>query len=121
MKALAQAREPESVAEVRSFLGLANYSSRFIPQFATLSVPLRRLTKKDVPFVFGTEQKRSFRALKTSLSDTGTLAYFDKNAPSKVIADASPVGLGAVLVQEQRGEEIAVWYASRSLTDCERR
>ena len=120
-KALAQAREPESVAEVRSFLGLANYSSRFIPQFATLSEPLRRLTKKDVPFVFGTEQKRSFRALKKSLSDTGTLAYFDKNAPTKVIADASPVGLGAVLVQEQRGEEVAVCYASRCLTDCERR
>ena len=121
VKALAQAREPENVAEVRSFLGLANYSSRFIPQFATLSEPLRRLTKKDVPFVFGAEQKRSFRALKKSLSDTGTLAYFDKNAPTKVIADASPVGLGAVLVQEQGGEQVAVCYASRSLTDCERR
>ena len=121
VEALAQAREPENVAEVRSFLGLANYSSRFIPQFATLSEPLRRLTKKDVSFVFGTEQKRSFRALKKSMSDTGTLAYFDKNAPTKVIADASPVGLGAVLVQEQGGEQVAMCYASRSLTDCERR
>ena len=74
-----------------------------------------------MPFVFGTEQKRSFGALKKSLSDTGTLAYFEKNAPTKVIADSSPVRLGAVLMQEQRGEQVAVCYASRSLTDCERR
>ena len=73
VKALAQAREPENVAEVRSFLGLANYSSRFIPQFATLSEPLRRLTKKDAPFVFDAEQKRSFRALKKSSRAGGHL------------------------------------------------
>lgn len=85
--------------EVRSFLVLANYSSRFIPQFVTLSELLRRLTKKNVPFHFSPEQKRSFKALKKILSDAGH--YYDKKAPTKVIAEACPVGLGAVLVQEQ--------------------
>ena len=116
-----QAREPENVAEVRSFLGLANFSCRFIPQFATLSESLRQLTKKDVKFHFGPDQRRSFEALKKSLAGAGTLAYFDKKAPTNVIADASPVGLGAVLVREQHGEQVAVCYASRSLTGCERR
>ncbi|KAJ8414520.1 hypothetical protein AAFF_G00037220 [Aldrovandia affinis] len=37
VRAVAEAREPENAAEVRSFLGLVGYSSRFIPQFATLS------------------------------------------------------------------------------------
>ena len=96
-----QAREPENVAEVRSFLGLANFSCRFIPQFATLSESLRQLTKKDVIFHYGPEQRRSFEALKKSLSRAGTLANFDKKASTNVIADASHVGLGAVLVQEQ--------------------
>ena len=50
VKAVVEAREPESVSEVRSFLGLLNYSGRFIPDLATLSEPLRRLTKKDVEF-----------------------------------------------------------------------
>ncbi|KAJ8357908.1 hypothetical protein AAFF_G00056420 [Aldrovandia affinis] len=36
VRAVAEAREPENAAEVRSFLGLVGYSSRFIPQFATL-------------------------------------------------------------------------------------
>ena len=38
-----------------------------------------------------------------------------------MIADASPVGLGAVLVQEQGGELRVISYASRSLSDTERR
>ena len=49
------------------------------------------------------------------------LAYFDRGAPTEVIADASPVGLGAVLVQKVDGERRAVCYASRSLGDTERR
>lgn len=55
------------------------------------------------------------------MDEAGTLAYFDKNAPSKVIADASPVGLGAVLVQSQDGAWVPICYASRSLTECERK
>ena len=111
VKAVLEAGEPTSTTEVRSFLGLANYSSRFIPHFSTLSEPLRRLTRKETPFNF----------LKQKMAEACTLAYFDKNAPTKIITDASPVGLGAVLVQEQGGVWTPVCYASRSLTDCEQR
>ena len=121
VKAVLEAGEPTSTTEVRSFLGLANYSSRFIPHFATLSEPLRRLTRKETPFNFGPEQKKSFESLKQKMAEACTLAYFDKNAPTKIITDASPVGLGAVLVQEQGGVWTPVCYASRSLTDCEQK
>ena len=47
--------------------------------------------------------------------------YFNKNAQTKVIADASPVGLGAILVQQQGEELRVISYASRSLSDTERR
>uniref|UniRef100_A0AAV2MLX7 Gypsy retrotransposon integrase-like protein 1 n=1 Tax=Knipowitschia caucasica TaxID=637954 RepID=A0AAV2MLX7_KNICA len=121
VRALEEAREPENASEVRSFLGLAGYSSRFIPQFATISEPLRRLTKKEVPFVFGPEQQVAFETLKLKLAEAGTLAYFHKDAPTKVIADAGPVGIGAVLIQEQQGAMVPICYVSRSLTDCETR
>ena len=39
VRAVTEAREPESDTEVQSFLGLVGYSSRFIPQFATMSEP----------------------------------------------------------------------------------
>ena len=53
------------------------------------------------------EQQQSFDELKKRLASAEILGYFDKNAQTKVIADASPVGVGAVLVQQQ-GEELRV-------------
>ena len=46
VKAVVEAREPQTATEVRSFLGLVNYSARYIPDLATISAPLRELTKK---------------------------------------------------------------------------
>lgn len=72
-------------------------------------------------FEFWPEQRQSFNALKEELAIASTLVYFDKDAPTKVFANASPVGLGAVLVQIQKGETVPICYVSRCLTDCERR
>lgn len=113
VRVLVETREPENASEVCSFLGLAGYSCRFIPQFAAISEPLWRLTKKDVPYVFGPEQKEAFETLRKKLAEASRLAYFDK--------DAGPVGIGAVLIQEQHGVMVPICYVSRSLTDCERR
>ncbi|XP_033725232.1 uncharacterized protein K02A2.6-like [Pecten maximus] len=122
VKAVLDAREPTTASEVRSFLGLVNYSARFIPDLATISAPLRKLTKKDEEFVWGAEQQVAFNVLKKCLAQAETLGYFDKNAKTQVITDASPVGLGAVLVQEsQSGESRVICYASRSLSDTEKR
>ncbi len=119
--AVTETKPPENAKELRSFLGLANYSSRFIPRFATLTDPLRKLLDKDVAYHFGPEQQAAFAQLKKAMAQAVTLAYFKKDAPTKVIADASPVGLGAVLVQKQDGYEVPVCYASRSLSKCEKR
>ena len=69
----------------------------------------------------GKEQEVAFNELKKRLAKTDTLRYFDSAAKTRVITDASPVGLGAILVQEQNGEERVICYASRSLTDVEKR
>lgn len=61
VRAVVEARVPENASEVCSFLGLAGYSSWFIPQFASVSEPPQRLTKKDTPFHFGPEQKQALR------------------------------------------------------------
>ena len=98
-----------------------NYCDRFIPDLATISEPLRRLTKTGTPFVFGKEQKEVFNELKKRLSSAETLGYFDKDAPTQVISDASPVGLGAVLTQVYKDGPRIISYASRSLTDTETR
>ena len=122
VKALQEARAPNDSAEVRSFLSLVNLSGRFISDLATKAEPLRRLTQKNVPFKWEKDQETAFQELKNSLTDVDTLAYFNPALKTKVIADASPVGLGAVLLQEQgEGAWRAVCYASKSLSAVERR
>ena len=121
VRAIVDVREPQSASEVRSFLGLANYNARFIPDFTTVAEPLRSLTKKGVHFEFGEEQKNAFNELKRRLSSAETLGYFDKDAKTLIIADARPVGLGAILIQEQQGRKRVISYASKSLSAVERR
>ena len=55
---------PENAKELRSFRGIANYTSRFIPQFATLTDPLHKLLNKDVAYDFGPEQEAAFAQVK---------------------------------------------------------
>lgn len=114
-------REPENESEVKSFLVLVNFVARYIPDLSTSSEPLRQLVRKDAHFVFGSKQKEAFAELKNRLSSAETLAYFKQSALTQVIAYASPVGLGAVLIQEQNGVPRVVCYASKSLSDVERR
>ena len=59
--------------------------------------------------------------MKELITSTTPLAYFDVNSKTRIVADASPVGLGAVLIQLQGVEWRVIAYASRGLTDVERR
>ncbi len=70
VRAVVEAREPENASEVRSFLGLAGYSSRFIPQFACISETSAQTDRRnDAKFHFGTEQKKAFKILKDKLAE----------------------------------------------------
>lgn len=106
------ARRPESASEVKSVLGLVNFVARFIPNLAIKAEPLHRLLHKGTRFRWGPEQETSFNQLKHSLFDASNLSYFDINAETQVIADASRVGLGAVLVQKQNNEYKIICYQS---------
>ena len=53
------AREPMSVSEVRSWLGLVQYNARYIPDLATISEPLRKLTHKNAVFKWGLAEQKS--------------------------------------------------------------
>ncbi|PFX16742.1 Retrovirus-related Pol polyprotein from transposon 17.6 [Stylophora pistillata] len=121
VEAVVNAREPESVAEVRSFMGLVNFSAKFIPNLATVTEPLRQLTRKGVTFKWGEKEQEAFKALKETLTSVEKLANYEKDAKTRVIADASPVGLGVVLVKEQKGNWRLIYYESRSLTTVEER
>ena len=97
---------------------MAQYVARFIPDFASRTEALRRLTRKDVPWEWTQqEHEEAFDNIKDALTSTQVMACFNPAEQTDVLVDASLVGVGAILAQE--GKIIA--YSSRALTDVEQR
>ena len=119
--------EPETVKDVRSFLGLASYYRRFIPNFATIASPLVALTRKECPrkVVWTLECTEAFDRLKKALASPPLLGYPLREGHFYVSTDASDCGTGAVLEQDQvvdgRVIRKVIAYASKTLTRSQRR
>ncbi|CAK1595187.1 unnamed protein product [Parnassius mnemosyne] len=127
IKSIQEFRVPNTIEELQSFLGLVNYINKWIPKLATINEPLRELLriklgkKANIEKYWTKKQDHAFKCLKEKLTKIETLGYYDVKDKTQVIADASPVGLGAVLVQiDERGPRI-IGYGNRTLTDCERK
>lgn len=73
-----KAPAPKNPGEVRSFLGLVTYCGRFIPGLATLTEPLRELTKKDRLWNWSPIHQSAFDTFKNALSGDTVLAFFDQ-------------------------------------------
>jgi hypothetical protein len=84
----------------QSFLGLAGFCRRFMKDFSTIAAPLNELTKKGVPFSWGTRQENAFNMLKDKLTRAPLLQLPDFNKTFELECDASGIGLGGVLLQE---------------------
>ena len=81
MGAAVDIRHPENMQELRSLLGLVNYSARFILEFCTVCEPLRKLTQKDA---FGKEPMMALSVLNRKLIKCDKAAHFDKEAPTRL-------------------------------------
>nr|CAH66120.1 OSIGBa0146N20.5 [Oryza sativa] len=104
-------KQPKTVSEVRSFLGLAGYYRRFIENFSKIARPMTRLLQKEVKYKWTEDCEQSFQELKKRLVTAPVLILPDSRKDFQVYCDASRLGLGCVLMQE--GKVVA--YASRQL------
>jgi hypothetical protein len=93
---------PKSAHQIRSFLGLAGYYRRFIPDFSRIAKPMTELLKKGVKFVWSEACDKAFQKLRELLASAPVLAQPDNSKPYEVYCDASGAGLGCVLMQENR-------------------
>lgn len=121
VSAILNCREPKTKEELRSFLGLVTYVSKFIPDLATLNYSLRIMNKQDSKFDWGQKQQEAFDNIKRVIASPKTLGYYDPLDRTLVVADASGVGLGAVLIQFKGNNPRVICYASKSLTETEMR
>ena len=121
-RAIQQFPAPQNVTELQRFNGMVNQLAKFLRNLAKLNEPLRQLLRKEQQWIWDEPQKRAFEQIKEKLTSTEVLAHYDSKVPCTVAADASQVGLGAVLLQEDaQGNRRPVSYPSRSLSDTEKR
>ena len=113
---------PTDVKSLRSFLGLASYSRKFIPKFSKVASPLHSLTKKNAICTWTPACQKSFNQLKQLLTEAPLLAFPNFESPFLLKTDALLQGLGAVLAQRQENGSVRpVAYSSQGLQPHERR
>jgi len=111
---------PCNLPELRSFVGLCSYYRKFIAGFADLAAPLHALTRKNARFQWNSEQEEASNQLKERLTSAPVLGMPREDGVYYLDTDASDVGLGAVLSQEQDGQEVVLAYASKALSSTEK-
>jgi len=116
--AIKEMEVPTNIMELRRFMDIANQLGKFSPHIAELSSPLRELLSVKQAWLWDTRQEEAFTNIKRELTNPTVLALYNPQAETKISADASSHGLGAVLLQ-QEGSWQPVAYASRALTDTE--
>ena len=83
--------------ELRRFLGIINQLSKFAPNLADKTKPLRELLSTRNHWKWDASQEQAFKKLKALLSSSEVLALYDPSLEFTVSADASAYGLGSVL------------------------
>ncbi|XP_058773158.1 uncharacterized mitochondrial protein AtMg00860-like [Vicia villosa] len=102
---------PKLGSEIRSFLGLAGYYRRFIKGFSKLALLLTKLTYKGRAFVWDIQSEENFTELKRKLTIAPILTLPNPGESFIVYCDASKMGLGGVLMENDK----LVAYASKQL------
>ena len=111
---------PTNISELRSFLGMGNYLSRFIPNYSMRIYPLLELTKRNIPWLWTHKHQTIFNDLKTELISPKAMSYYDPSLNSLIITDASPVGISAILLQQSSDSSYRIIaYSSRTVTPIE--
>ena len=118
---------PRTVTDVRSFLGFTNHYRRFIQGYAKVAQPLNVLisgdnaNRKKALVKWNPECQQAFDQLKELCTRTPILAYADYKKPFQLQTDASDLGLGVVLYQnDDNGHQRVIAYASCSLSNTKR-
>ena len=108
--------KPTTKKEVMRFLGIAGYYRKFCKNFSDVIAPLTSLLNKKAKFVWSDECNSSFEFVKSMLANEPILMAPDFSKPFKLAVDASDIGIGSVLIQEDdQSIDHPICYFSKKL------
>ena len=120
VQAVKDSRCLETKEAVRSFLGMTGYLSKFIPRYASITAPLRKLTQKDIRFRWGVEEQGAFEKLKASIT-SDDIIFFNPHKPIVVRAEESyHDGLSSGLFQDIGKGLQPMHFISRTMAETEK-
>ena len=119
MKAILDWPRPQTVHDIRSFLGLASYYRKFIRGFSQIAKPLTDLTREKKTWCWGDAEGNSFTDLKVAMATAPVLRLPDFEKQFVVTTDASDVAVGAILEQDFSSGLQPIAFASRKLNATE--
>lgn len=112
--------EPRCVRDIKRFLGMTGFFSRYIDNYASICLPLNNLRKKNVKFKFDLDCQKSFELLKEKISNPPVLAIADFSKPFVLMSDASATTAGGCLLQRNENNDLLpIAYYSKKFTDAE--
>ncbi|KAH7556815.1 reverse transcriptase [Bipolaris maydis] len=112
--------KPNTVKDVQSFLGFANYYRKFIKDYSKITAPLTEITKKEIGFKWNQEHQEAFDRIKQIFLEAPVLEMYSPQRPTRVETDASDYALGAVLSQQCPDKKWRpVFYHSRKFSGAE--
>ena len=128
---------PKNIGELRTLLGFLGYYRRYVRDFAKKFQPIYDLLKSGHSTKKQPQKGKQLSSKQTViwtpefevvvnevidyLKSPDFLVFPDYNLPFRVHCDASKTGLGAVLYQKVDGKDRVVSFASRTLTDPEKK
>ena len=121
VEAIQKLKSPNNTKELKSFLGTIQNPAKILPKLSEMTDRLRKLLKKNEPWIWGEEQKNDFNQIKQMLTEKPCLANYAKDKVNMVTTDASKTSLGITLWQKQDdGEMKPIAFSSRYLNDTEK-
>lgn len=121
VQAISEFPVPKSVRQLRRFLGMAGWYRRFIDDFAKITFSLTELLSKRKVFKWTTEAQTAFDKVKNKLTTAPVLVSANFAKPFILQCDASTLGVGAVLAQnDSDGNERPIAYMSQKLNKAQR-
>lgn len=125
VKPVREAKPPQTLKQLQSFLGAANYIRNFIKDFSKISAPLTNLLSKEGhsekgKINWGDEQQKAFEKIKDMLTSAPVLALYDPTAETYLEVDASKIAFGGVLIQidPETGKKHPIAYYSKKVPKC---
>ena len=112
---------PNNRSQLMRFLGMVGHYRKFCKNFTVIAEPLTCLLQKRQMFCWTEEQQEAFTRIKTLLVTAAVLTMPDFQKPFIIYVDASELGVGAVLMQEDDNKlEHPIVYFSRKFNNSQR-